>query len=296
MLVPGLEILFELILSIVMSFYRRVLRQDCEICPPVVYLEGQVFPRYHKRFSSRAERMGCQEVYDCPTCVRTHSPRVTAPLSVCVGSGTLHEFWAPFDHGVRYEGSRHHVDYVSLPGATIGEMRTAFMIEYQDLACPMNVVLLPGYNDLLRGAVVSDIMQEIRIFQDLVELQAHRRHPERQNTFGVAAMPYAPRMCKLPGQGDVPSDFQNYYPQQSFLNEQVLEMTASHGLPQLDFSRIGLRWDRNEYGEMMARPDFAKWREANPRRMLHLNDATRIRMARQVGQYFASLLEADMSH
>ena len=102
-------------------------------------------------------------------------------------------------------------------------------------------------------------------------------------------MPYPPRLCRMPGQSARLPDFEDYFPQQHFINRQLTELNALSHLPSLDFSCLGLKWERNEQGVMVAIPDFAKWREMNPRRMLHLNDAARIRMARQVERYFVAL-------
>ena len=272
-----------------MTSYQRISRQECSICPPLKYLEDQVTLPYHKHFSSRAARLDCQGVYDCPTCNRSHSPRIGGSLSVCVCASTLHEFWAPWDESVTFTGCNHHVDYMSLPGATIQEMRSAFFAEYGDACCGLNVLLIPGYNDMMRGSEVPEIMREIGIFQDLVELQAYRNHPATPNTFGVSTMPYPPRLCRMPGQSARLPDFEDYFPQQHFINRQLTELNALSHLPSLDFSCLGLKWERNEQGVMVAIPDFAKWREMNPRRMLHLNDAVRIRMARQVERYFVAL-------
>ena len=279
-----------------MSFYQRVLRCDCTICPPRTYLEDDVVPIFHKHFSGRTERMQYRDSYDCPPCARVHSPRISAPLPVCVGSGTLHEFWLPYDESIRFNGIPCHIDFVSVPGATVAELRTAFMAEYAKAECPLNVVLLPGYNDFLRGSEVPEVVQEIQMFKDLVDLQAYRCHPSSPNTFGVAAMPFAPRLCRLPGQNVTTSDFKNHFAQQRFLNAKMLQMNVDEGLPLLDFSRVGLRWDRNESGELVSRPDFSAWHGSNPRRMIHLNDRIRIRMAQQVGAYFEALEAEDWYH
>ena len=272
-----------------MSAYRRVLRQACTICPPVWRPDGQVVARYHKHFSSRLGRRECRGVYDCPTCAHPHPPEIQGHLSVCVGASTLHEFWIPMEGGVDFCGGEHHVDYVSLPGATIQEMRLAFLAEYGEADSPMNVLCIPGYNDLLRGAEVQDILQEIEVFKDLVELQAHRYHPSFPNTFGVSTMAYAPRLCRLPGQRMVSPDFEDHFSQQCFINQRVLDMNSSNCLPSLDFSQLGLRWERGHNGVLTARHDFSKWREARPSRMLHFKDFIRIQMAKQIERYFVTL-------
>lgn len=228
-------------------------------------------------------------IYNCPTCARSHPPETQGYLSVCVGASTLHEFWVPMEGSVNFSGGEHHVDYISLPGATIQEMRLAFLAEYGESDSPLNVLCIPGYNDLLRGAEVQDILQEIEVFKDLVELQAYRHHPSFPNTFGVSTMPFAPRLCRLPGQRTVSSDFEDHFSQQHFINKRVLDMNSANGLPSLDFSQLGLRWERGHDGVLTARHDFDRWRETRPSRMLHLKNPIRVQMAQQIERYFVTL-------
>lgn len=277
-----------------MTSYQRISRQECEICPPIRYLEDQIVAPYHKHFSSKAVRLDGDNVYDCPTCARSHQTQTLGSLSICVCASTLHEFWAPWDESVTFTGCAHHVDYLSIPGATIQEMRSAFLSEYKDEQRTLNVLVIPGYNDLMRGSEVPEIMREIGIFRDLVELQAYRNHPHLPNTFGCSTMPYPPRLCRMPGQNLSLPDFEDYFPQQHFINKQLIELNAGSCLPSIDFSCMGLKWERNERGVMAATPDYAKWREMNPRRMLHLSDNMRIRMARQVERYFVALERDEM--
>ena len=68
-----------------------------------------------------------------------------------------------------YEGDEIHIDYLTIPGATVRELEHAFMAEYGNVHRAVDVLLVAGLNDILRGAKESEILEDIQHFSDSVK-------------------------------------------------------------------------------------------------------------------------------
>jgi hypothetical protein len=127
------------------------------------------------------------------------------------------------------------------------------------------------------------------LFADMVELQGLRHHPSEPNTFTMATLPFAPKLCWFPGQGIKPTGFDCHYQRIKWLNDCLIERSRNLGVPVVDLSILGTRWVYSDPGSRSSEliPDYPQWRESTPRNMLHLNDGNRIKMATRINSYFA---------
>ena len=60
------------------------------------------------------------------------------------------------------------MDYLTIPGGTVRELHHAFKAEYKNVHRPVDVMLVGGLNDILRGAIDTEIMQDIWDFNETV--------------------------------------------------------------------------------------------------------------------------------
>ena len=87
----------------------------------------------------------------CPTCVKHHPVRPDCGLNICLSTDQLHEFHHPSDPGVQCPPDDVHIDWLTIPGATIADLEFAWKIDYEKSKRPMRILLCAGINDLLKG-------------------------------------------------------------------------------------------------------------------------------------------------
>merc|ERR1711963_606112 len=119
---------------------------------------------------------------------------------------TMHEFFAPRHHvgPVLYSGDTIHTEYVTIPGATTDQVRNAFRIDFIDtIKKPMDVLVICGYNDLVRGFPKEQIIRSLDRFATEVILHSVPGHPP--NTCAIASMLYPPQLAWFPDNGPPPS-------------------------------------------------------------------------------------------
>ncbi len=64
-----------------------------------------------------------------------------------------------------YQGDDIHIDYITIPGATVRELEHVFIAEYSNVHRPLDVLLVGGLNDILREATDSEIIEDIDHFR-----------------------------------------------------------------------------------------------------------------------------------
>ena len=123
-------------MSLMLTHQPRI---PCQLC----LSRGGDSPRlvYHRHYSSRADR-ALGGMFYCVGCKRPHSAEIDGRLSVCVSSSALHEVWRPRNPTLLYRGNPIHVDYLTIPGASILDLMSAFKQEYRDVSQPLDVVLV----------------------------------------------------------------------------------------------------------------------------------------------------------
>ena len=139
--------------------------KKCKICSHNQLSEDVRRSVYHRHFSSKLSReLGTDndsdQEYFCPTCKKCH-PSITQPrLKICLSSSILHEFWEPRDSSVVYDGDSYHIDYLTIPGARIMDLVEAWKIEYFQETRPMDVFILAGLNNLVKGDYVDSMLRD----------------------------------------------------------------------------------------------------------------------------------------
>lgn len=101
--------------------------------------------------------------YPCFTCSGTpHSCKVLVGVrnAVLVSSSTMNNCQGRRSfHG--YQGDPIHLDYITIPGATVKELHHAFRAEYGNIHRPVDVILVAGLNDISRVSSADKIIRDI---------------------------------------------------------------------------------------------------------------------------------------
>lgn len=255
---------------------------------------------FHKHFSSKYARecTGLDQApgdYFCLTCKAIHSSIQNTRLKICLSTSMLHEFWAPRgSKAIVYEGDKSHIDYITIPGGKIADLINAWKIEYFQETRPMDVMLIAGLNNLVKGWKPDEMLREYDYLVQSVMYQAHKYHPELHNTCAIGTLYYPPQLCWFPGQGNCPTDFSDHLQSMQYLNHEIERLNQESGLKSPNFPVFGVRGagkhtlDRN--GNWVWRDTthhrYEHWRETEYRDMLHLTDEKRMKMGRWVGKYF----------
>ena len=96
-----------------------------------------------------------------------------------------------------YEGDEIHIDYLTIPGATVRELEHAFMAEYGNVHRAVDVLLVAGLNDILRGATDHEILEDIQHFSDSVKSISARSGELYQGSFAAATLPFPPKITVI---------------------------------------------------------------------------------------------------
>ena len=277
-------------------------RSKCSICSQNQRHEREKRDVFHKHFSSKYAREfiaadKAKEDYFCPTCKSVHSSHETTRRKVCLSSSILHEFWAPRDHRSSpvYEGDRSHVDYITIPGGRISDLTNAWKIEYFQDSRPMDVILIAGLNNLIKGYTPDEMLREYDHLVQFVHYQAHKYHSELHNTCTIGTLYYPPQLCWLPGKGNCPPGFKNQLADMQYLNSEIERLNQESQLKSPNFPVFGVRgggkYVMNVQGTWEWKDTthhrYNDWREKEVGSMLHLNDHMRMKMGRWVGKFFA---------
>ena len=129
-------------------------------------------PIYHRHSSTRQARVlqGVEYArenrsYLCPTCEIHHLAVLPTGLNICVSDSTLHNFHLPREAGLVCPPDTSHVDWLTIPGATVQELLFAWQVEYAKDPKPMRVILVAGLNNLVKGEDFESITHQIKRFR-----------------------------------------------------------------------------------------------------------------------------------
>ena len=272
----------------------------CSICSNNQLKDEEKEVVYHKHFSSMFLRdcMGVNKSpsdYYCPSCKSTHSSAQLTRRKVCLSDSMLHEFWAPkYSTTTIYEGDKAHIDYITIPGGTVTDLINAWKIELFQETGPMDVLLIAGLNNLVRGYSPESILRQYDHLVQYVMYQAHKFHPEQHNTCTIGTLYYPPQLCWLPSEGKPPPGFRNNLSAMQYLNHEIERLNYESRLKSPNFTVFGLRgggkYTMDVHGSWawkdLTHYRFGDWREQERCNMLHLNDSTRMKMGRWVGKFF----------
>ena len=260
---------------------------------------------FHKHFSSINLRKwtfaDAKSVYLCPSCMSHHQPYPNTRIKIAVSDSTLHQFFAPPGAELEsnlYKGDTVHIDYVTIPGGTIDTLTNAFRLDYitKPQNKPLDVVLVAGYNDLVKGFSRETIMWYITRFANKVISAGADLHPDNPNTVAIATLMYPPQLAWFPDNGPFPThNYLNQKEKIDWLNEEIHRLNVRNNVPQyVRFHTYGVRKDTknvyDQYGQLHQRVvkyhRWQHWRETNPANMLHLKNHRRFKMGTALNNYF----------
>ena len=273
----------------------------CEIC---TYRQPEPKPCervYHHHYSSREIRIMQGKEYSsrnphfmCPTCECFHPIRPIDGLNVCLGTNQLHEFHSPQEPGVLCPPDKIHVDWVTIPNATIPTLETAWQIDYAKYKTPMRVLLVAGLHDVMNGVPVDNITNSILNFKNVVDDQ-NKMHPAVKNDLVVATLMNPPKATWFKDNGAPPRNHTNYLEQIMAINKWIIEFNESYGNVTPRLHRFGVRCGRKfshgEYVPLQAH-QMNKWRQSEEiAERFHLNDYWRVKLGATVVKHFESEFE-----
>ena len=260
-----------------------------------------MIPVYHLHYSSVEIRVmqgvewtTTNRPYMCPTCQAHHPVRTEYGLNVCLGDSQLHDFHNPRDPTVTCPPDKIHVDWVTVPGATIPFLQHAWKVDYTKYTTPLRVLLVAGTNDLLKGGTMTSVTNSILHLKNAIDEQ-NAYHPETPNEFVVATMLNCPKFTWYPDNGPPPPGHHNRLAEIRDINQWIIEFNESYGNTTPRYHRYGVRsgrkWVHGEYVPMHVH-QFKKWRQSEDvADMVHLNDYWRTRLGGAVVSYFQSELD-----
>ena len=103
-----------------------------------------------------------------PSCQAPHMVRPNYGLNVCVSTSQLHNFWYPREQGVVAPPDSIHMDWLTIPGATIRELSYAWRLDYHKEPRPQRVMLLAGLNDLIKCGGPDQSKEHVIDFEEQV--------------------------------------------------------------------------------------------------------------------------------
>lgn len=264
----------------------------CEICSETTSsIYPDPIPIYHIHSSTLLNRMRKNVTTDgflaCDNCEKSrHSYYYGERLPIILSSSILNN-WRAAKKEHSYCGDTLHVDEITIPGATVQTLTHAFEAEYCRRPQPKDVLLVCGLNDILRGHSVGSIMNDIIHLKKVV---FSRGSP--LSTFAVATLPFPPMLTTLPM--DTHKVQRNMSAVLTELTDEFIKFNNSswQQLPVTyapKFHTWGLKGsnlaDTGASGKLVMHRR-GQWREQLPEKMLHLNDAARLRMGRACIAYF----------
>ena len=211
-------------------------------------------------------------------------------LDVCVSDSTLHDFHFPRESGVECPPDTSHVDWLTIPGATVEELLFAWQVEYAKLARPMRVLLVAGLNDLVKGGDIDSLTWQIRRFRTNVDYH-NNNHPGRFNSFAVAPLLPAPKFVWFEDNGPHSSTYVNRRGEVEHINDWIRTYNSINEISEVPgFHVMGTRSCRRMVNGVQSEfktHRWNQWRSSEEREdKLHMNDKMRIKMGQYVVKYF----------
>ena len=279
---------------------------QCQICSYRQAAPDPKVPVFHKHDSARQYRILQNVEYEeenrpylCPSCQITHPARPEYGLNICVSASELHNFHFPSDENIVCPPDQIHVDWLSIPEATISELEYAWTVDYHRQTQPMRVLLVAGLKDLVNGATKDSFMESLRLFKKSVDYQ-NRYHPGASNQLVVAPLTCPPKLVWYQDDGPLPSDHKGNRRDEIFdINQSIFNFNAQNGFPYAPhFHTIGVRrykkWFRDGSWEMVTHHRMGQWDRTQPKHeKLYLGDQMKIRMGQMVINYFKGEAERE---
>ena len=240
--------------------------------------------------------------YSCPSCKSFHLPYPDPEdrVKIVVSDSTLHEYFAPLNSSAPlYKGDLTHVDYITIAGADIKTLGHAFKLDYFDLpqTRPLDVVMVAGYNDMVKGSSRYTIIDHLRSFCDLVKLSGLSLHPDKPNSLAISTLMYPPQLSWFPDNGPYPyPGYQDHKEKIDWINNEIDKLNKENNVPKYPaLHTYGVRTNtiknKDIYGNITKTKvkvhRWEHWREQVKGNMLHLRDDRRYKMATAINNYFS---------
>ena len=183
----------------------------CQICSYTQPYPAPQKPVSHTHFSSVRLREltgveGTESTYLCPSCKSSHVAYPEERIKLVISDFTLHRFFTLSSHtSAQYPGDMVHVDYITIPEGCLADLVHAFRLDYElpKQQKPLDVVVVAGYNDLLKNNSREFIMEGYGQLSELVKGLG------KDNTLAVATLVYPPSLCWFPDNGVLPRNYRN---------------------------------------------------------------------------------------
>ena len=281
-------------------------RPECQICSYRQPVTERARAVTHKHFSTKyMQSMSMDSAGDsfCSSCKIVHHKNPTERIKLCLSDSTLHMFFTlttphPDKPGQQlpYKGDIVHVNYVTIPGSKVEDLQQAFRLEYEKETRGIDVLVVAGLNNLVKGDKVDELVTKFGQFRDIVEWQATKHHPDIKNTFAVATLLYAPQLCWFHDDGPLPSpSYKNRLQEMQWLTTTLINFNVRNGVPKFPHIhkfgvRVSNKTSKDLYGNVQVQHKtghkWEQWREEERGRMLHLDDRRRLLLGTAVTKYF----------
>ena len=192
-----------------------------------------------------------------------------------------------------------HCDYITIPGACMDTLFNAFKLDCAMLPPekPLDVVLVMGYNDLVKGHARDWMLDCLKCFSNYIFGLASKNHPDIPNTVAIATMMYPPQLAWLYDNGPEPANYVNEKEKIDWLNTKIHELNIENSCPSYPrFHTYGVRTSTRSTTDMYGNVNvysvkthrWEHWREKEKSNMLHLRNDRRFKMGKAVNNYFIS--------
>ena len=121
-----------------------------------------------------------------------------------------------------------HVDWITIPGATIDQLSYAWRLDYHQEVRPQRVLLVAGLNDLIKGGNVATVLETILGFRDDILSQNRYHAVNKINKFYVAPMLNPPKFAWFRDNGPKPRFYNNRLGEMLELNARIKEFTTNN--------------------------------------------------------------------
>ena len=276
----------------------------CQICSYTQPYPAEQKPVYHSHFSSLRlrELLGVEKSgtdYLCPSCKCSHGSSPEERIKVVLSDFSLHRFFAPPNYTCsQYVGDMIHVDYITIPEGCIEDLVHAFRLDYEmsEQNRPLDVLVVAGYNNILKNHSRYFIMEGLKHLSELVLNKEKNKNSGIVNTYAVASLMYPPRLAWFTDNGDMPYDYHDNLEKISWLNSQIHQLNVKNLVPDYPrFHTYGVRTDNRSRVDMYGYEHqthtkshrWEHWEEGIKTSKLNLKPARKFIMGTAVNKYFA---------
>ena len=182
-----------------------------------------------------------------------------------------------------------HADYITIPEGCIEDLVLAFRLDYELLNHhkPLDVLVVAGYNDLLKEHSRHFIMEGFKHLSQLVSNLGKDKHPLVKNSFAVSTLIYPPRLSWFPDNGPPPSYLNNYLEKINWLNKEIHQLNIANCVPDYPrFHTYGVRTDNTSQDRKKSHR-WGHWEEQTRACKLHLKQERIYKMGEAINKYFA---------